>query len=61
MSEIERYGNVKRTRFDATVKKMGSSHVVLITRIVGMMGLKPGDVVRVTVERLDAEEDGGGE
>lgn len=55
MSGVETYGNLRRTRFDATIKKMGSSHVILVSRVVGMMGLKQGDVVRVTVERIDSE------
>lgn len=52
-----RYGELNETVFDTKVKKMGTSYAVLITRAMGMMGLKEGDMVRVTLTRTPNTEE----
>lgn len=55
--DIVRYGNLRRTTFDAVVSKRGSSYVVTISKVMEMMGLVPGDLVRVTLQRLPMTEE----
>ena len=58
MTDVVRFGEVNETTFDAPVKKFGSSYCVTISKVMSMMSLKEGDVVRVTlVKREEAEDD----
>lgn len=41
------------TVFDAPVAREGKSFHITVTRAVRLMGIKPGDIVRVTIEKLD--------
>lgn len=57
MTEYVSYGNLDKTVLDIPVTRRGSSYVLTITRIMDMMGLHEGELVRVTIEKMNRDEE----
>lgn len=51
-NDMARYGELNSTVFDTEISKKGTSHVVVVTKAIRMMGLDTGDLVRVTLEKI---------